>query len=197
MNGAYVGGFFSRIFGKPNQDGVQVMEEAIDLLRACAYPIEMIRAVVERAEAKQEPLTGEGAMALASGSRGAFSKAASAGVSFARTTMNDFRRRKIDCTKLDDVEIYAILTTLNALMFAGSASDNTASPKDFIQASITLDSKVGNSLGKVLTAKELLGLLPASRKISMKADYERYLHESLLPQLPPDICKQPIANFRD
>jgi hypothetical protein len=192
-----VSGIFNRIFRKPKKDGVQVMDEAIDLLRACAYPIEMIRAVVERAEAKQEPLTGEGAMALASGGRGAFSKAASAGTSFVRKTMSDFRRRTIDCTNLDDVEIYAILATLHALMWAGSAADNIASPKEMIQESITLESSVGVTLGKVLAAKELLGILPASRKLNMKGDYERYLHESLLPQLLAEIRSQPIMNFRD
>jgi hypothetical protein len=129
--------------------------------------------------------------------REAFVKAALAGTGFARQIMYSFKCKSIDCSNLDDVEIYVTITALKALIWAGDAADNLATPEAIVDESLRLESPVGKALGTVLAANKTLGAVRLQRSTRVRDDYLSYLHTRLLPQLPPDICKQPIANFRD
>jgi len=192
-----VGGFFSRIFRVTKQDGVQVLDEALVRLNACAVPIESVRDVFNLAEERGLLLTEPAILGLGIAEREAFVKAAMAGTWFARQTMISFKRKNIDCSNLDDVEIYVIIAALNALIWAGDAADNVASPDVMIEESVNLESPVGIALGTVMSANKTLGGVRLQRSIRLREDYISYLHTRLLPQLPPEIVSQPVANFRD
>jgi hypothetical protein len=189
--------FFTRIFRATREDGVQVMDEALVRLNACAQPIESIRDMIKLAESKGLLLAEPAILGLGIAGREAFVKAALAGTGFARQKMFGFKCKSIDCSNLDDVEIYVIITALNALIAAGDAADNLATPEAMVDESLRLESPVGKALGTVLAANKALFPVRLKRSTRVRDDYLRFLHTTLLPQLPPDIVNQPVANFRD